>query len=1044
MAFKVRVAPFTKVTENDLITQIDDETKFKTCFSVFYDCDADGRPDTRALARSDQSNVLDYLMCGIYAQATITAKSNSAYMPPPRSFVVMHRLNEMKWVFLVIVATAVATAKIIAKNLFGIMCPKPGSKVLQYVPAFMQTQLGFLQTLRCAINAADSPIPGIGPNVPTVDALRVSSNMTAYQVGFSEAVETMGTDVAEIISKHKMEKVLNPFIAFGIEKFINTHEHIANSSDFGDQLKNLISLLFVSNDGSGLEYAPTILEMSLDGIREMFSGTSAPPICLPDFLVDIIYKAAGVDIPRGVPYDTLVERLIDGADPRLKIDVSNVSTDERYLYPAWFKNMDYMARFGSDVKNGAPLIHTLRRAFQRMMAVSDETPEWITFAALNMATDFAAFDATCSDAGISRIEVESWRICGDHSGFCNRFAHIQFFIAGSFNWSGLPPAKLIINFNGPKGCGKSYEKSFFMDIKGLIPCVGKHAGSAKAEFVLRHEYHVSQDLHITMTDDTTIGIPVNNVIPADVKAVYKQMFDVPQNNETLQIRSVAIGASNKRQALDQTQQVQRTFAGAIILTNEQIFVTSNDDESTKAIQSRIVYTRMHKNGHISPSVVPSNEDKAIALRRVVYEMHVTTVVTLFQASLGIMPTCPLALEIFNFVFSSIRDLSGSEIDFTEQSRAYTRFTRTIAILATRAYVWRVISAGCDGEIETVCNIIHNGLHLVATPIECIQAAFLVLNGSHCSMPIVRLPEHDMLDVCADSGVFADDFFTVGETPFVKTVEAMGAATEISQGRFAINNGFLSRGVCEPSIQPNVLDVALASLVRSNEEHAFSCLELRKCVKNPVHLVPTFRLLCVYSKVNPEFITVRGNWLENIRTIGEIVASQAEIIVVRNMAKKLFSRPHPSIVPPLDSVCRKYLINRPFHVCTEENMESVSETTLPGNFYYTPPVCYSEKPIRVQVMRVGHKAQICNVPLDEYRLHEMWGSATSLGAASHRELHSYLPQPMLNNIPTARDHHLSVQGFLPYKSMESVSNMIHSEISYGAATGQEAVEILASL
>lgn len=1044
MSDAVRVAPFTSVPVGDVIKEIEDNS-FKTCFCVLYDCDENGLPDLRKNARSSQSNILEYLLAGMmYTQSTLTAKSNSAYMPPPRSFVVMHRLTDLKWIFIVIVTTKIATAFISAKNLFGIMCPKQGGSKVS-VPEFMQTQLGFLDTLRCSINAADSPLIGVGPKEPPIPNLRESSNLSGYQIGFADSVKEMKS-VIEIIAASEKAKVLNPFLAFRLEKFVDTLEHIGRGADFGAQLEQLAKLLFFSHEDIELIYEPTILEMSLTGLIELFSGVSVPPICLPNSYVDDVYKKANIPVPN-VSYDVLLKNLIDGVDPNLKINVNPVSFDERYLYPSWYLNMDYMARFNAEVKSGKDFEVTLLRAFQRMMTVSDETPLWVTEAALGLLVQVDALHANCNDAGISRIEFESWRNSGDHTGFCNRFAHIQFFITGSFSWSLLPPAKMIINFVGPKGCGKTYAKSFFMKISGLIPCVGKHQGSAKAEYVLQGDYHRSQDLHITTTDDSTVGMPTNFGITTESLSLYKQMFDVQQFQEKKQIRSVvSLLNSNKRERV--TLQVQRDMPGAALLTNQPIFVNATpgkDDESLKAIQSRVTYLRMYSNGHISPCIQLSSEGKADAMRMVVYEMHMTTIITAFQASLGILPSCPLAESIFDFVTTIVQDLPGSQIHFNERSRAYVRFTRTLAILVTRAYVWRVIATGCDGAIESICDIIKNGLHLVANPIECIQAVFLVLNGSHCSVPLSRLLEHEMLDVCASLDAnFYNEEFVVSDGLFVNKAKAIGAATELAAGRSVIDRRFIFRGVMEPSVLPNVLDVALASLVFGDGPSTFTSGDLRRVVKNPAHFITAFRLLWVYSRANPDCIIVQGNWIEHVRSLADVAKLSTEIIVVKNFACKLFTRAHPSVLPLLDLTCWFFKIDRQFHVCTEENREGTHEWSLPGLFYYKPPFLYSTTPVIARVIKVGQNAQACSIPIEKYWEHEMWGSETSLGAVQHRELHPYLPRQLVpNRVPTARAHFVSVQGNPPYQPMKSRFAMDDEEIAYDAATcdGFEAVGLL---
>jgi hypothetical protein len=308
-----------------------------------------------------------------------------------------------------------------------------------------------------------------------------------------------------------------------------------------------------------------------------------------------------------------------------------------------------------------------------------------------------------------------------------------------------------------------------------------------------------------------------------------------------------------------------------------------------------------------------------------------------------------------------------------------------------------------------------------------------------------LLEHEILDVCASlDTVFSNNEFIVSDGPIVKKAKAIGAATDVTIGRFAINHRFIFRGVMEPSVLPTVLDVALGLFVFNDGTFTFTSGDLRKAVKNPVHFITAFRLLWVYSRICPDCIIVEGNWIENIRTIADVLRLSTEVIVVKNFACKLLTRPHPSVIPLLDWTCWFFKINRQFHVCTEENRESTDEWSLPGSFYYTPPFLYSMDPVISRVIKVGQKAKVCLIPIQDYWEHEMWGSETSLGAVQHRELHHYLPRQIVcNRVPTARAHFLMVQGKPPYHLMRSQFAMDDEEIAYAVATcdGFETVSLL---
>ena len=85
-------------------------------------------------------------------------------------------------------------------------------------------------------------------------------------------------------------------------------------------------------------------------------------------------------------------------------------------------------------------------------------------------------------------------------------------------------------------------------ITGLLPAISIHEGSLRAEFVPVPEYHPAQDRHLTIGDDTEVGIPVNGLIPEAVKAKYKYMLDVFQNGEILPVRTIV--------AVDKKQRIQ--------------------------------------------------------------------------------------------------------------------------------------------------------------------------------------------------------------------------------------------------------------------------------------------------------------------------------------------------------------------------------------------------------------------------------------------------------------------------------------------------------
>lgn len=1010
-----RVAPFKRVGPRQL--NINDDRHFVTTFAVFYESKrADGLPDMRAM-QSPQSLLVDFIKFGMCVPVSVNAKAMAVDMEPPRSFVVMHRLSPETWVFIIVITTKIKTAVVIAKNLVGINFPKPGSsKVNVFVPEFMQSVTTFLSTLRSSITAA--PFPGIGHAAPLRIKLSEFSNFSASQIGFDERVDTLHSTAASIILKHADEYVLNPFFSNTTDNLLGTLQFIAESKggEFCVQMKKLVGHVFLDEDVV-FDKRPTILEMSLDGIRAMLSGVTIPPICLSNSHINAIYELAGIPRPDGVPYTILLDDLISCTDARVRILFSDVLNDSPNKLPAWFESMDYMAELAHNVRQSTePIGELLRRALLRISIFSNETPKWVTDAVKTLMSRFTAIPPQWNDASISRIDIDAFRMFGDASGLCSRFTHVQIFIAGSFSWSKLEPAKLVFNLYGETGSGKSYAKSTYTRIRGIIPYQGIHEGSLRSDFVASDKHHDSQDRHFTVADDTEIGMPVSGVLPEAVKSKYKQMLGVAQNGEDAPERTVVSNVDKKRRI---EIQVLRSIAGGLFVTNSPMFVSTIPDPGLAALQTRLQYVRMPKYVNRRLCAAFSDDDKEWARQCIVYALSLTTVITLFQASLGISPTCPFAIDIFTYICNCVKDLRGSHIDFTEQGRGFVQFARTVGILANRNFTWRVASTGCDGELETVAQIVEESLHIVATPIECIQAALLVITGSFHSVPTSRLLEHDMVNECANpsANLNFSDSCVVNKSPLVLKLVAIGAAFEASDGRFAIAFDFLRRGVLEPSILPNVLDVALAKLGTE-----FTCGDLAKLLRID-ESVAAFRLLWVYSLICPEHVRIENpGWIVNIATHASILEARLQRISLHAFEHKCTGFAPPSITPIVDAVCRKYHIDQPFFVHTNENLESVSPYSLSGPFYYRPPTSYSDTPVQVEIVNPcpnpGEECiYTCDIPLAAYHAREMWGTAESLAAAEHNRVHSYLPRTRYT-IPTAFQRQEAVRDLPSYMPMTS--------------------------
>jgi len=267
----------------------------------------------------------------------------------------------------------------------------------------------------------------------------------------------------------------------------------------------------------------------------------------------------------------------------------------------------------------------------------------------------------------------------------------------------------------------------------------------------------------------------------------------------------------------------------------------------------------------------------------------------------------------------------------------------------------------------------------------------------------------MVNECADPAARAvfTTMCVVNKSALVLKIADIGAAVEVEDGRFAINFDFLRRGVLEPSILPNVLDVALTRL-----SDDFSCDDLIKLLHISVTL-PAFRLLYVYSKICPENVRpINPGWIEQIADYNQINALRPQRINMTGMGPKRFGCSQPSIAPVLDAVCRKFMIDRPFFVCTNENQESVHPHSLPGPFYYTPVAKYQDTLIQTEFGVGGQSMCVCDIPLPAYYNHEMWGTMDSLAAANHRQSYPYLPHGS-PKVPTALERHISVQHFPAY-------------------------------